>query len=127
MVRILVADDVPEIAEVFKRGLEIAGYTVLTAIDGQTALAIALSGQVDLVMLDIRLPQRDGISVLQAIRAAPLPRHLPVVVVTAFDTPEERARCIAAGADAFYAKPVSMAKIIPHVQALLNAHRPPAS
>jgi DNA-binding response OmpR family regulator len=127
MVRILVAEDVPEMAEVFKRALELGGFTVFVAPDGPTALDIALSGQVDIVLLDIRLPGRDGISVLRAIRAAALPRHLPVVVLTAFDSPEERARGLAAGADEYYAKPVSMIRLVPHLLDLAHGQHPSAS
>jgi CheY-like chemotaxis protein/HPt (histidine-containing phosphotransfer) domain-containing protein len=86
------------------------GHTPLPAVDGQQALEIAASQTVDCILMDIQLPDMDGLTVTRAIRAgrcAPAnPPQVPILALTAFAMQGDRERCLAAGMDAHVAKPV---------------------
>jgi DNA-binding response OmpR family regulator len=81
--RILVADDERDLRTLVAGGLRWAGYDVFEAGDGEEALAIARREQLDLILLDIRMPRLDGMGVLRALRADEATRTIPVVVMTA--------------------------------------------
>ncbi len=126
MARILVADDNEAVAEIIQQSLEQFGFEVVLALNGQDALEIALSGMVDIALIDILMPPGiDGIAVLRAIREAHLPRHLPVVLLTALPGQDERERGMQAGADAYCVKPMRIAEMVPLLHSLLG-DAPPA-
>ena len=81
--RVLVVDDEPDVAFLCRVNLEIEGYEVLTADDGQTAVEVVGAEHPDAVLLDIMLPRLDGWSVLSAIRADPSTAEIPVVIMSA--------------------------------------------
>jgi CheY-like chemotaxis protein len=112
--RVLVADDVPEIADILSTALRRAGYQVTQAPDGVSALDIVLSGQVDLALLDIRMPGLDGLSVLRQIRAGGL--MLPVILLTANVTQDEMQHGMRLGADAYILKPFRIADVVALLQ-----------
>ena len=119
MPRILIAEDMPDIAEILRMGLTHRGFEVIVAIDGEAALAAALGRDIDLAILDVHMPKMNGTQVLQRIRAAALPRHLPVIMLTADPSKDERARGVQAGADGYCIKPFRMADIIHLIESLL--------
>jgi two-component system phosphate regulon response regulator PhoB len=92
--QVLLIEDDPAVAEMYRYRLEIDGYTVTVAPDGESGLALALETQPDLVYLDLKLPGTDGLSVLEKLRAQEATRTLPVVILTNYDEPEliERSR-----------------------------------
>ncbi|MDQ6773717.1 MAG: response regulator, partial [Candidatus Dormibacteraeota bacterium] len=96
--RLLLVEDDATIAEMYRLKLEIDGYTVSVARDGETALRMVSDSPPDLVFLDIRLPGMDGLAVLEAIRADTSSRHLPVVILSNFGDEELRERGIKLGA-----------------------------
>ncbi|TML65550.1 MAG: response regulator [Actinobacteria bacterium] len=81
--RVLVVDDEPDVAFLCRVNLEMEGYEVLTADDGQTAVEVVGAEHPDAVLLDIMLPRLDGWSVLSAIRADPSTAEIPVVIMSA--------------------------------------------
>src|SRR6185503_15934422 len=81
--RILAVDDTPENLEILRVRLEANGYEVATAADGEEALAAARKLAPDLILLDVMMPKRDGISVVRELKADPVLRTIPVVLVTA--------------------------------------------
>src|ERR1700757_2480262 len=105
MARILIAEDVADIADILRIGLERAGFTVVVTYDGEAALSRGLAGDIDLAILDIRMPRLDGMSVLREIRALPAMQQYPIILLTANITQEEMADGFAAGADAYIIKP----------------------
>ncbi len=123
MARILAADDMPDIANILHIGLTHAGYQVVVVMDGEAALAEALSGPFDLAILDIHMPKMDGTVVLQRLRAAALPRQIPVIMLTANPSKEEQARHMKLGADGYCIKPFHIAEVVQLIEALL----PPAT
>jgi DNA-binding response OmpR family regulator len=98
VVRLLLVEDDPEVARMYQLKLELDGYSVELAGDGETALRMATENPPDLVFLDIRLPGMGGLDLLRALRANDATRSLPVVILSAFDEPELRAAGIQLGA-----------------------------
>ncbi|HYF24639.1 MAG TPA: response regulator [Baekduia sp.] len=103
---ILVVDDDPIVRRLLVRRLELDGYAVTAAAGGTEALALLGSQHVDLVLLDVLMPDVDGYAVLERIRATERLRHLPVVVISAVDDMTSAVRCIELGADDYLSKPV---------------------
>ena len=106
--------------------LRAAGYTVREAADGVTGTDLALGGGLDLVLLDLVLPRRDGFEVLARIRRGD--PALPVIVVTARGAEEERVRGLDGGADDYVVKPFGARELLARVEAVLRRapDRPPA-
>lgn len=111
---VLIADDDPGILLLLQSTLEKEGLQLLIARDGETALRIARQERPDLILIDWHMPERDGLSVCQAVRADPDPafREIPIVLITAQSGPENTATGFAAGATDYLTKPF----VPPHVQ-----------
>lgn len=102
--RVLVVDDSITTRALEASVLEAAGFDVVTAVDGVEAMGVLERGGIDLVVTDIEMPRMDGITLCETIRRTPRLAALPVVVVTSLDRPEQRARGLEAGADAYVTK-----------------------
>ena len=109
MRRILIVEDEARIASFLEKGLKAAGYTPTLVTDGTTGLDYALTGEFDLVVLDIGLPELDGFTVLSRLRAAG--SRIPVIVLTARDSVPDTVRGLEEGADDYMAKPFSFAEL----------------
>ena len=86
--RVLLVEDDPSVAQMYKLKLELDGYRVEVAPDGEAALEMARRGTPDIVFLDIRLPRLDGLGVLEALRSDPATEPLPVVILSNFNEAE---------------------------------------
>lgn len=117
--RILVVDDDPDILELIEYKLRGLGYEVHTRVDGEQGLDAARSLHPALVLLDWMMPGRNGIEVLEAVRADPDVdvARTPVLVVTARSQPEDLARVESAGANGYLSKPFSMRELADRVAA----------
>ncbi len=118
MARILIAEDVPDIAEILRIGLEREKFEVVITYDGKAALAAALAGDIDLAILDVRMPGLDGMTVLREVRATTL-RRFPIILLTALISPDEAAKGYEAGADAYIFKPFHLTEVVKEVRKLL--------
>ncbi|MEU8249263.1 response regulator transcription factor [Nonomuraea sp. NPDC048916] len=118
--RLLVVDDEPNIRELFSASLRMAGFEVLTAADGREALRVAEESCPDLVMLDVLLPDLDGLTVATRLRSRG--RRVPVLFVTAKDTPEDRIAGLGLGED-YVTKPFSLEEVIARIRAVLRRTR----
>ena len=87
-VRVLFVEDDPSVAQMYKLKLELDGYRVEIASDGEMALEMAGKALPDIIFLDIRLPKLDGIGVLEALRADPTTRSVPVVILSNYNERE---------------------------------------
>jgi CheY-like chemotaxis protein len=87
-VRVLFVEDDPAVAQMYKLKLELDGYSVEIAIDGEQAVARALAEPPDIVFLDIRLPKLDGLGVLEALRGHERTRQIPVVILSNYSERE---------------------------------------
>jgi DNA-binding response OmpR family regulator len=117
MQTVLVVDDEPKIARLARDYLEHAGYAVLTAGDGPSAVQAARTRRPDLVVLDLGLPGLDGLEVLRSIRTT---GSMPVVVLTARDTELDKLLGLELGADDYVTKPFSPRELVARVRAVLR-------
>ncbi|KAA3512150.1 PleD family two-component system response regulator [Agrobacterium rosae] len=118
--RILVVDDIPTNVKLLEARLSAEYFDVLCADNGTKALAICNSEQVDIVLLDIMMPDMDGFEVCERLKANPATEHIPVVMVTALDQAADRVRGLKAGADDFLTKPVNDLQLISRVKSLVR-------
>lgn len=116
--QILVVEDEPKVAGALKEGLETDGYEVTLAQTGEEGFFHANARAFDLIILDIMLPGRDGIEVLQALRRQGA--KLPVLLLTAKDVIEDRVLGLDAGADDYLVKPFAFAELSARIRALLR-------
>jgi two-component system OmpR family response regulator len=125
-VRVLVVEDDPAIAAFVAGGLREAGYTVDEAHDGETGLGMALAEPYDAAVLDLMLPKRDGLSLIEEVRRAGV--GTPVLILTAKRSIDDRVKGLQAGGDDYLTKPFAFAELLARVQALVRrAHRVPES
>jgi two-component system cell cycle response regulator DivK len=105
--RILVVEDMEDNLELFRDVLQMAGYEVLSCMDGLSAVQCAVTQRPDLVLMDISLPFIDGHEATRRIRSYAATRQVPIIAVTAHAMPVDRENALAAGCSAYIAKPVS--------------------
>lgn len=118
---ILVVEDEPKVAGALKEGLEAEGYGVTLAHTGEEGFFHVSTHAFDLVILDIMLPGRDGIEVLQTLRRQGA--KLPVLLLTAKDAIEDRVLGLDAGADDYLVKPFAFAELSARIRALLRRNK----
>lgn len=118
--RILVVDDVEANVDLLKTRLEQEYFEVLTANNGQKALDLMKNEQIDIVLLDIMMPEIDGFEVCLQMKANPATSHIPVVMVTALDQTQDRIRGLECGADDFLTKPVNEMQLLARVKSLVR-------
>ncbi len=116
--RVLVVEDERKMASVLRRGLQEHGYAVDVAHDGEEALALAEADAYDLVVLDVMLPEIDGLTVCRRLRARH--RNMPVLMLTARDTVDDRVAGLDSGADDYLVKPFAFRELLARVRALLR-------
>lgn len=119
--RILVVDDDLTNRLVVRMLLERRGFVVIEAESGAKALDIVASGDCDLVLMDLSMPQMDGFETTRRLREGPgATRHLPIVALTAHTSVEEREACAACGMDGFLEKPFNLELALHTIEFLLD-------
>ena len=121
MKTILVVDDEPKIVDLARDYLEHAGFAVLTAADGRSGLAQARARTPDLIVLDLGIPEPDGLDVIRAIRRE---SNVPIVVLTARDDELDKLIGLELGADDYITKPFSPRELVARVKAVLRRTEP---
>jgi two-component system alkaline phosphatase synthesis response regulator PhoP len=122
-----VVDDEPGIVTIVRDYLDRAGFRVLTAGDGQTALRLARTERPSLIVLDLMLPGLDGLDVTRALRQDPSTSGLPLIMLTARVDESDRVAGLELGADDYITKPFSPREVVARVRAVLRrAEGPPA-
>ena len=116
--RILIVDDDRALRDALRRALTLAGYEVQTAEDGQAGLEAIVQGVPDAVVLDIGLPDLDGVEVCRRLRAAG--NRVPILMLTARDAVEDRIDGLDAGADDYLVKPFDVGEVKARLRALLR-------
>ena len=127
--RVLVCDDAEQIRRLIRLNLEIEGYEVVEAIDGEEALEILTDMSrplPDVITVDVVMPRRDGWWMVSAIRADPRLAHIPIVMVTASAQDQDRARAERAAVDEFVAKPFDPYDLVTKIGTLVSGHPPKA-
>jgi two-component system response regulator MprA len=121
MTTILIVDDDPNICSVLRRGLRFEGYTVHIAEDGPQALEMARTAPPDLVVLDVMLPQMDGLEVCRRLRRG---TAAPILMLTARDAVPDRIAGLDSGADDYLVKPFDFDELLARIRALLRRVQP---
>ena len=116
--RILLVEDDSRVASFIRRGLVEESYTVDVAEDGERALFLAQTSEYDLIILDLLLPKRSGLEVLQALRTEHV--SVPVLILTAKDSSKDKVTGLDAGADDYLTKPFSFDELLARARALLR-------
>jgi len=116
--RILLVEDEKPIAAVIRRGLESARFSVDVAEDGEVGLARALTGEYQLIILDLMLPKRDGWSVCSELRARRV--VTPILMLTAREGVQDRVKGLETGADDYLPKPFDFTELVARIRALLR-------
>lgn len=120
--RIVVIEDHPPSLELIEYLLENAGYPTKSAMDGEVGLDLVRRERPDLVLCDLQIPSIDGYEVARRLKADPAMRHIPLLAVSAFSMIGDRDKGLAAGFDAYYAKPIEPELFV----AQIEQHLPPA-
>src|SRR5688572_27753760 len=123
MNRILIIEDEERITSFLEKGLKANGFVTAVAFNGKDGLAIAQAGGFDLVILDLGLPDRDGLDVLRDFRQSDT--STPVIILTARDSVAEIVRGLESGADDYIAKPFSFEELLARVRVRLREQRSP--
>lgn len=121
--RILVVDDEPAVLDMLVYNLCRANYEVLTAVDGRTALRLARDSRPDLILLDLMLPEVDGLDVCRELRRT---SQIPIIMLTARDEEVDRVVGLELGADDYVCKPFSVRELMARIKAVLRRGAAPA-
>ncbi len=116
--RVLVVDDNPSNLRLLEVVMTKEGYEVITATDGEPALALVEQDSPDLILLDMNMPGLDGLETCRRLKNNPKTRLIPIIIVTAANTEEAKLKSIEAGADDFLTKPISMTELRARTRAL---------
>lgn len=118
--KVLIADDEPDILEILKYNLEKEGYTVSTAKDGNEALDKARQYHPDLIVLDMMMPKKSGMEVLELLRLQPAFKDTLIMFLTALNDEGTQLKSFSTGADDYVSKPVSTSVFVSKVNALFR-------
>lgn len=118
--RVLIVDDIPTNVRLLEARLTAEYFDVRTASSGREALAICDSEDIDIVLLDVMMPEMDGFEVCQRLKSSQKTGHIPVLMITALDQPSDRVRGLEVGADDFLTKPVDDIQLMARVKSLVR-------
>jgi len=114
---ILAADDDPQLLRLITRNLQLEGYDVLAASDGQQALELIENNSPDLVLLDVMMPRMDGFTVCYRVREF---SSVPIIIITARGQDQDKVRGLDLGADDYLTKPFSVDELLARVRAVIR-------
>jgi DNA-binding response OmpR family regulator len=117
--RILIVEDEPRLASFLQKGLKANGFTISVAEDGASAVMVASDDDFDLMILDLGLPDIDGLDVLRQVRERD--QHMPVIILTARDEVTDKVGGLDRGADDYVTKPFRFEELLARVRARLRA------
>ncbi len=118
--QILLADDNEDNINLFQDYLQATGYQVVVARNGKEALERTQEDKPDLILMDIQMPEMDGLEATRCLRADATLAPIPIITITALAMPGDRERCMAAGADDYLSKPVQLEKLLKTIQVHLR-------
>jgi two-component system cell cycle response regulator DivK len=125
MTTILIVEDNEKNMKLVRDILRHKGYTTIEAVTGLDGVRLALEQKPDMVLMDIQLPDIDGITALREIRKVPALDAMPVLAVSASVMPDEQQKIVTSGFDAFITKPINLKQFLDTVQRHLTQGRKP--
>ena len=120
MKRVFIVDDEPDVVELIETVLELEGYSVSSETNGRQALTRILEDPPDLVILDLMMPDLDGMELLKLLRAQPQGAGIPVVIVSARTSQLDQIGSLQLGANAYICKPFSNRDLLAQVEQLIG-------
>ena len=123
-VRVLVVDDSAVVRNLISVNLELEGFEVIPAVDGQAALELVSEARPDVITLDVVMPRMSGFDIVERLRSSPDTAGIPIVVVTGRAQAIDVARAEELGVDAYLTKPFEPAELVELVGRLARAGRP---
>ena len=118
--RVLVVDDDPDIVQFVRMNLELEGFEAETAENGRMALDLAKARPPDLILLDVMMPEMDGLTVLRRLRSSPATASVPVIILTAKALAEDRVKGLDLGANDYITKPFDLEELLARVRTVLR-------
>jgi two-component system cell cycle response regulator len=118
--RVLIVDDIPTNVRLLEARLSAEYFEVVTANSGAQALDILAHSDVDIILLDVMMPEMDGFEVCRRVKTTPRTQHIPVLMITALDQPSDRVKGLEVGADDFLTKPVDDVQLMARVKSLVR-------
>ncbi len=125
--RILIVDDEPDLLTVLRFGLEVEGFEVLEASDGEQGLTMARETSPDLMVLDLMLPRMDGYKVCRALKFDERYRRIPIFILSARSGETDRQLAMDVGADTYITKPYDMRDLVSRIRARLGPEQQAAA
>lgn len=125
--RILYVEDNPQNMRLVRKILRSAGYEVLEATEGLAGVSVAAREVPDLILMDINLPDINGLEATARLKASPQLSWIPIIAVTANAMHGDRENCLASGCDGYLAKPVMKNELLQTVATFLSQATPPAA
>ena len=116
--RVLVVEDDPKIAAFLTKDLQLEGFSVDHATDGENGLKLALTGSYDAAIIDVMLPKLDGLSLIEEIRRQKV--NTPVIILSARRSVDDRVRGLQKGSDDYLTKPFAFSELLARLQALIR-------
>ena len=120
---VLIAEDEPDTASLLEYRLRRSGLEIVLAADGLGALNETLERKPDLLILDLMLPSMSGLEVCRLLKSSPLTSDIPILVLTALASPDDKLKGFGRGADDYMTKPFEMSELVARVFALLRRPR----
>jgi len=120
MAKILIVEDNEMNLDMLSRRLARHGYDLITAVDGEQAVALAQSEMPDLILMDLGLPVLDGWEATRRIKAMPETRSIPIIALTAHAMAGDQQKAMRAGADDYDTKPIDFKRLVAKIEALKN-------
>ncbi len=120
MARILLVEDNEMNRDMLSRRLERKGFEIAVAVDGREAVEMAKTGEYDLVLMDMSLPEIDGWEATRQLRAAPDTERTPIIALTAHAMAGDREKALEAGCDDYDTKPIELDRLLSKINALLE-------
>ncbi len=108
---ILIVDDEPSNIELLSTFLTIIGYNTMSAANGKEAVEMALKLKPDLILMDVHLPEMDGLAATELLKKDPEIRHIPIVAISGYGMPEDKKVAFEAGCDEYITKPFNLAQL----------------
>lgn len=119
---VLIVDDSKTVVHALKTVLEQAGYTTLTAVNGEQAIEVTRQNKPDVVLMDVIMPGMTGFQATRILHKDPETTHIPVVIISASEQPTEKAWCKRLGAKGFLPKPIQRGQLFPCIEGLIDEH-----
>ncbi|CAN5279307.1 MAG: response regulator [Gemmatimonadetes bacterium] len=120
MAKILLVEDNEMNRDMLSRRLQRRGYNVEMAVDGRQGVEMAKTGQYDLVLMDMSLPELDGWGATRELRSEPATRELPIIALTAHAMAGDQEKALEAGCDDYDIKPIDLSRLLSKIEALLG-------